>query len=312
MLALQPRIDDSVQPQRAALVWERLSTLGNVGRLPKAVLLEAAGRAQHIYRASGARRRLHQALIGTAWSLNQADESSAAAAMLPEILNLEDPAWPLWVSGKRLNLQGYVYQNQQRFEEALSADMEQQALLLREPGEQLGLRTCQANQCLDLNLLQRHEDAIELARSVLTRGRGEHSVGMVFLLHHLMFAQIFLGRIDDAWQTMRQAMTGWRRDGFVLFASSALAALLAERGRWADAARLSGAALAYQRHSNIERHPVLQRTSARLRELLEVAACKLEDIERWQREGEALDEAAIAAICLRDDEPVFDTPSAGS
>jgi tetratricopeptide (TPR) repeat protein len=311
MLALQPRIDAAVQPLRAALFWERLSTLGNVGRLPKAVVLDAASCAERIYRASGARRRLHQALIQSAWSLNQTHESSAAAAMLPEISSLEDPAWPPWLRGVRLGLQGFVYQNQDRFEEALAAFVEQEALLLPQPGEELVLLRCQANQCYALNLMQRYEEAAEIARGLIARKRGGHSGGMVYLTHNFVMALIFLGRIDEAWQAARQAMPGWRRDGLLSYASGTLAMLLAERGRWADAARLGGAAMAYQRRNDIEHYPGLKRASAHLRALLEAAPCQPDDIERWQREGLALDEAAIAAtaaISLRDEEPALNAP----
>ena len=312
MLALQAGVDDSVAPQRAALFWRELCWLGNVGRLPQALLLDAADRAPPIYRANGERRRLHQALIGRAWALNLAGDPNGAAAMLPEILSLEDPAWPAWMRCKRLNLQGFVYHIQQRFDDALSAHRELQAQLSREPGEELDLLRCQGNLCLTLVMLQRNEEAIELACSVLARKRSEHSGGMVFVLRNLMFAQVFLGRIDDAWQTMREAMPGWRRDGFVFVASGLLATLLAERGRWADAARLGAAAKAYQRRSNIEHHPSLRLASARLQKLLKAAPCKPEDIERWQREGQALDEAAIAEICLRDEAKDGAAPSSGA
>jgi tetratricopeptide (TPR) repeat protein len=228
--------------------------------------------------------------------------------MLPEILSLEDPAWPAWLRSSRLSLQGQIYYIQERFAEALSALMEQQELLLQEPGEQLGLDVCQSHLCAALNLLQRHEEAIELARTVVNRDRGEHSGSIVFTMLQLMLAQIALGRIDDAWQTMRQAMPGWRRDSYVLFASGTLGLLLAERRRWADAARLGGAAAAYNCCRNVTWHPLVQRESAHLRELLDAAACPPADIERWQREGEALDEAAIAGICLREEEPFATEP----
>jgi predicted ATPase len=296
MLALQPRVDDAVNPQRAARFCIVLATLGNVGRLPKAAKLDALDRAERIYRSCGARRSLYQALLVLAWSLNQADETSAAAAMLPEILSLEDPAWPVWLRANRLNVQGAILESQTRHEEALSVFRDMQALLLQEVGEKQQLVTCRINLCQTLILLQRYEEAIELAKSVIMRERGEDSV---YLTHNLMYAQFCLDRIDEAWQTMRQAMPGWRRDSFVFCGSATLALLLAARGRMIDGARVGGAARAYYRRNKYF-ELFASRMGERLLQLFEAAGCKLEDIERWHREGESLDEAAIAAICLGD------------
>lgn len=47
--------------------------------------------------------------------------------------------------------------------------------------------------------------------------------------------------------------------------------------------------------------PSFQREQARWDELLAAAPFTSEDIARWQCEGEALDKAAIAAICLREE-----------
>ena len=254
MSGLQARIDDSVHPQRAALFWLRLSEMGGSGRLPPALTLEAANRAQCIYRNSGTPRRLYRALLRTAWCLNQAGEADAAESMLPELLSLEEPAWPVWLRCDRLNLQGVICQMQQRFEEALAVDLQQQALLLREPGEKRGLMRCENALCNDLNMLRRYEETVLLVRSVVARERGAHSGNMVYLWMRLLHAQIFLGRIGDADATVRQAMLGWRRDGAVLLASGLLATVLAERSRWGDAARVGAAANAYQRRGNLERN----------------------------------------------------------
>ena len=297
---LQARIDSSVDTPRAALFWTRLSELGVAGRLPRALALDAADRAQRLYRASGARRRLFQALHCAALLSTMMGEWSAARALLPELSSLEDPSWPAWLRSDRLSLLGWIHHAQQHFEQAYSVNLEQQALLLAAPGEKRALVRCQSSLCLDLNMMQRYEESIALARSVIARERGEHSGSTAFLWGRLVYAQAFLGRIDDAWQTMRQGLPACRRDGAVFWGSGLMAILLAERGRWADAARVGAAGSAYADRADMGRMPAYQRMNARLRELLEAAPCTPADIELWQREGKALDEEAVAAICLRE------------
>ena len=83
-------------------------------------------------------------------------------------------------------------------------------------------------------------------------------------------------------------------------ARAALALVVAERlGATADAARLGAAVIAHLRRAEIACHPSLQHMNERWQALLASSACLPDDLARWQREGEALDEAAIEAICLR-------------
>ena len=106
------------------------------------------------------------------------------------------------------------------------------------------------------------------------------------------------GRLADARQTLVEAFLAWRRNG-VFAASAALALVLAELGATADAARVGAAAVAYLKRAQIVRHPSLQHMNERWQALLASSACLPDDLARWQFEGEALDEAAIEAICLR-------------
>ena len=106
------------------------------------------------------------------------------------------------------------------------------------------------------------------------------------------------GRLADARQTLVEAFPAWRRNG-VFAASAALALVLAELGATADAARVGAAAVAYLKRAQIVRHPALQHMNGRWQALLASSACLPDDLARWQHEGEALDEAAIEAICLR-------------
>jgi hypothetical protein len=149
-----------------------------------------------------------------------------------------------------------------------------------------------------LYLTGRHDECIALVRAVIAREGGAPRGRLPLLAHYLMVAQAASGRLGDARQTLVESLPAWRRNG-VFASSSALALVLAELGATADAARVGAAAIAYLRRAQIVKHPSQQHMNERWQALLRSAACMPDDPARWQREGEALDEAAIEAICLR-------------
>jgi hypothetical protein len=295
--ALQARVDDQADPDRAAIFWCGVCFLGEFGRLPKATLMQAGVRAERIYRRRGSRRRLYFVLYWRAWSLNTFGEHAEAEAILPEIQDLEDPDWPSWVRALRRQLQAAICMWQQRFEDARRLLIEERALLEREPGEELRLYSCLSLLCQGLCGSRRDEEVVSLARTTIERSRGGHT-GPVQA--YLMASLTFLGRLDEADQTMRQAMAAWRRDGLLLFFRGYLAMLLAEQGRYADAARVDGAAAAFIDRCAIAHDLVFKRVSAQMQQRFDAACVDPADIERWRREGERLDEASLAAVCLGD------------
>src|SRR5262249_47360137 len=119
----------------------------------------------------------------------------------------------------------------------------------------------------------------------------------------LVGALTFLGRLEEASGTVRQAMAGWRRDGLLRVCSGILAMLLAERGRFDAAARLTGAATAHAERSGIRPFAYPQLAITRAQALLGAASLDPLDVERWLREGAELDEAALAALCMDAAEP---------
>jgi len=296
VLGLHAHVDDTVHPQRAALFWLGVCALGKSGQLPQDLTLDAAHRCQRLYRVAGARRRLYQALLKTAWYLSFVGESQAASALLPELLSLED-AMPAWLRAERWHVQGFIATGLERFGDALEACRQQRALLLHEPGEGHGLIRAEADLIHGLNMLHRYDEAIALAQTVIAREQGEHSGSMAVVLLRLMTAQIESHRVEEAWDTCRRALPGWRRDGTMPLVCGWLAVLAARSGRHADAVRLGAAASGYQRRARIENWPSIRLARERLRESLAAQALPAEETERLQREGEALDEAAIAALC---------------
>ena len=165
-------------------------------------------------------------------------------------------------------------------------------------GETRGLMASEDHLCVTLNLLGRHAECIALAHAVITREGGRPSAKLPNLLR-LMTAQSGSGAIAEAGQTLMQAMPGRRRTGILFLASSSIAVLLAELGRWADATRVGAAALAVQHRTQRAWQPSLQRTITRWQTLLAAVPCDAEKRARWECERQALDEAAIEVICLR-------------
>src|SRR5207244_2939943 len=81
MEALQDRVNDQANPDRAGVFWTGVSLLGEFGRLPKAALMEAVVRAERIYRLRGSRRRLYFVLYVKAMSLNVFGEHAEAESI---------------------------------------------------------------------------------------------------------------------------------------------------------------------------------------------------------------------------------------
>jgi predicted ATPase/DNA-binding winged helix-turn-helix (wHTH) protein len=297
MQRLTGGVDARVNPEQAALFWSSLSDLGGSGRLPKAAAMEAATRAEEMFRQRGSWRRLYYSLYSKAWTLSLIGEHAAAEAILPDLDALLDPNWPSWVRALSLNLRGYICLQQERFEDAAALHTEQRTLLEREPGEEERLFSGLVNLCDALVGVRRYEEAVALAQLVIERTGGRRFGEVGYAMARLTASLTFLGRLDEADHSMRQAMAGWRRDGMLLYVSGYLAMLLAEQGRFTDAARVDGAAIAFIERSG-HAHPLLKRARARLLELFEAAAVTSDDIERWQREGASLDEASLAAICV--------------
>jgi predicted ATPase len=296
---LWPLADDAAPAATIALFCTRYGSLGNNGRLPHTVIRVAEARAERIYRQRGDRRRLHFGLYFKSWSLNLFGESEAAAAVLAEMQAIEQPHWPVWLRASRLNVQATVLLFEERFDAALEVALEQQRLLAAAPGEESLLTTCQSNLCNILNCLQRFDEAIAVARAVIGRNAVRRDRNIDYATAHLMAAQLFLGRLDDATETMRQSLAGWRRDVLLRYVCFGLALLLAMRGRFDDAARLEGAGLAFYRRTGVKLAPVAQRVRARLHELY-LPALGDAAVASLQLEGELLDDAAIEALCRRE------------
>ena len=214
------------------------------------------------------------------------------------MVELEAPSWAPWRVALRIHAQAWVLLAQGELEAALALHRDMHALMMKAPGEDRSLLENEIELCRYLYLSARYDECIAQAGLAVARAGGSALENMPTLSRHLMMAQALSGRTADARQTLLQGMPGWRRHG-VFQASSALAVMLAALGHWADAARVSAASTAFMRRKRIVYAPSLQSANGHAQALLAAAACAPADLQRWQSEGEALDEAAIEAICLR-------------
>ncbi len=294
LLPLRSLLDDGADASRAAAFWLWLMPLGWISRLPRDVLLEAAARCERLYRAIGSRRRLIVALCWRARSHAEVGEDGAAETMLPEIIGLETADDPAWLRSIRLNVQGIIYVYGTRFEQAASVHAEARALLLQAPGEQAALRGHESNLSGALLCLERFEEAIALAHAA----RQRHVVRVHgHALGRLLVAQTALGRLDDAWDALREALPVWRRDALLYRFSFAIAALFARSGYRAEAARVDGAAMARYRRIGALLVPAGELAREHMQAAFDAAGFAVADIERWRREGEAMDEEQVATLC---------------
>jgi len=300
MQVLQGRVDELASPESAFVFWHRLGLLGSHGRLPQAVVLDAHARAERSSRQTGARRRLYQCLCGTAWALSSDIENAHEESLLEEIAALEEPTWPAWLRGQRLALISAICNRHGRFESALAFLNEQQVLLEQAPGEEALLLNCLANQCFKLICLERYEETVAMAQTLVTRKNSNPQICVGLGLAHLTLALACLGRLEDADRTMRQAMPGWRRDGTLQWVYVALTPLLAAQGRHADAMRVFSAATVFFDRMGMDQPQIVSRIRHRLQQELDTLGATPADLKRWQREGAQLEEDALVALCLAD------------
>jgi predicted ATPase/DNA-binding winged helix-turn-helix (wHTH) protein len=300
ILPLRHEVRSRTDSSATAIFWSVIPYLGDFGRMPRSEVTEAVARATSACRAAGYRRRLHRSLSSLTWSvMGRADELDRATAICAEMQKLELPTDPPWVPAMRLNVQANIVMWQGQFAPAVTLLEEQRTLLLSAPGEEVSLIACENNLCAVLNCLCRFDEVVALARSTREHVGAGRVATLGYTMVQLLHAQILLGELDDATRTLREEMPGWRRDGLVLFGCTHFAALLAAKGQYADAARLDGAAMAAERRNEWPPSPVRQRARQYLLELLAAANVDGDDIAFWREEGRALDEAAIAALCLR-------------
>ncbi len=183
-----------------------------------------------------------------------------------------------------------------RFEASVSSFRSAAALLEFEPDESDVVLNVLSNLCMSLIGAERDEEALSVAADVLCRRPSPAVRNITF--RATMIASTFLGRLDEARDIARQAMTGWLTDDMLPHMLSVFAWLAYLQGRVADAIRLDGAARTQVARMGLSNTPVFDRARTNLERAISDSAVSVVDVSRWQKEGERLDQDEIVVLCL--------------
>ncbi len=280
--------------------WMAATDLGDWGRLTRSEMANASHNAAFAYRAVGQHRRLYRALYIEAWSLRLLGRVEESEACESEMHRIGRPSDPPWLRALYLNLKALNLLERSDYEEAAAILHEQRRLLADSTGQEVSSFICQNNLCVVLNCLQRFEEAITCAMSIVQDTGRPLTPTLGYTMFQLTHAQTLLGRLDDAQRTVRRAMPAWRRDGMLPFGCVHLAMLLAAKGRFADAARLDGRAQSHWRRDASGLKHVRRQAHEHTLTLLGAARIDPADLDRWLEEGAGLDDEAVATLCLRE------------
>ena len=289
---LKSFVDDSVPSMDAARFWLACAELGTETSLEESA--EDAHRAITMYGDAGDRRGLYQAWNALLYARMLAGQIDEALHAYEEAGKCVDAQWPAWFRAILPNRAGML------FAEAGQEDRARRCFL-----EQLELNRQCANPSGELSALallvdlevqlDRHDNAVKIARDIVVRYRPELGFDSALCLRNSATALTLAGALEEADAIYREALAAARRNyGTGAFVLHDMATLLAHRGQLDDAARVS----AYAEHvypSGRRPRLVARRNRERLLALLRVqrspaALAKLLD------EGQRLTEDEACAL----------------
>ena len=244
------------------------------------------------------RRPLFRTLIARAWrSMRHADYASARTA-LDEAATLERADWPAWLLSDRLNAEGAMHVNAGDVAGAQRIFTACRELLPSSGEEDRRVRAA-INLGLCAGMLERWEESAALLQQVLETAwrTHQHTSGTIWAAGQLLVALTRLGRLDEAHRLLVDHLPLWRADGVFHLRLFAVIHLAVAQGRAADAMRLTGAQDRMDGGATA-REPMETRIRNDNRGRLEALLPAVDERERLRREGAALDEAAIVALCI--------------
>jgi predicted ATPase len=121
LVPLQQQVEDgTVGPAVAARYWRAIAAGNMVGRVPRALQVEASGRAQSLYQVLGQPRRVFSSLIQLARHRSAQHHDAAAQAAADEARALIRPDWPAEFRILLLRVDGFLARRAGRLTEALA------------------------------------------------------------------------------------------------------------------------------------------------------------------------------------------------
>ena len=219
----------------------------------------------------------------------------ACDAVLSEARGMEQAGVPTYYAYSRLNIQAQLAKQRQQLDEALRLYIERRDLMVAASEDDVRLRSAEGDICTTLNELGRFGEAPTLADALIERG-GPKSVGFEYVTLHKVNAEIMLRRTEAARQTTLRYLSLWRNAGFLMYNLDAFAVMVADGGRFADAARLAGSSQAFVRRTGVWLPPLGPDWDQVLPARFAAAGINPADIERWKQQGEAMEESEFAAL----------------
>ena len=210
---------------------------------------------------------------------------------------LPRPGW-LRCAGA-LSIEAMLHTRELRFDQALAVYREM-AELLPAGGEERRRLIVLGNQSYVSFCMGDFRQAIALARTVIEQLRAQRidSQSMAYAFSYLVGALTALGLDGEARDALEEAVPYWQRTGSVTIFCDHPALLYARQGRYADAARLAGAADAFNERGGVTRGPSELRARAEVQHLLEAAQVADAQARKWEREGRGLDVDHVVALLL--------------
>jgi predicted ATPase/DNA-binding winged helix-turn-helix (wHTH) protein len=299
ILELRDRVDGARLPRDLlANYWVALSMHAHRGGLPANERIELLQRAEEVYREIGDAVAQGFALDVRAHLHAKAGDFEAVDACFAQIQALARPDWPPALRGTAILRRGFVSALRGDFAAALSAYGS--ALDLFEQGgyskAAFGLRV----EIADLQLMCGFvEESIEAGFALAEIGRTRHRNGNVMglVLMNLARALLTHGRLDEARKAIVEAMPHLRRSADIRAGCDGFAWLAALHGRFADAARLLGAAEAWAEVCGELHRPSERRSFASALALI-TQVCPVEQVDLWRKEGRLLHGGDVADLVL--------------
>jgi predicted ATPase/DNA-binding winged helix-turn-helix (wHTH) protein len=292
------KIDATTPPHLEARLLAAWSLLSYPQTGPEQIA--ANERAMRLWRTTGARLELFEALCARVTLMAHRGRFDDAEAALGEATSLADVSWPAATRDVLLRCCYDLARMRGNFEEGLSVARESFRLAeaLGDARRAMGASISQ-EQCLAS--LGRLEESEALGRDMQTRIERDPSLrgGMAnIVFSNLCFTLTRLGKLDEAVAMARLVYPLVARVGRLDDLLDSFASLALKRGQVEDAARMIGRAdLCFASESQTREFVekgMRDETMARLRELLPAEA-----LTRLMKEGEALGDDEAVRLVLR-------------
>jgi len=238
-------------------------------------------------------RRLYVALsFAASHAAHRGDETAARLAQ-HELDSLERTDWPSSLRVYGLEARSHTSYMFGRYEETLGV-AQTMAGIYAATGNSRGKFLTRLYIANVMFTMDRHRDAVRLGRELRDEPRASRYDLYGIALLNLIEALLFAGEPDEAERTARQLLA--TRPHLLIGLGVCLALLLAERGRFENAARLLGHGQRIYSDNALPLEPSEFKVIERAQGLLH-AALSGDEVERLAAEGARLDEPAALALC---------------